>query len=621
MRLIARRLLTAAPVLLLLIVQCASPPDAAGQANPPQGWSNAQRIAWYTASQGSRLIPQAWLHALEQPDSTRTFLEPEYLASFRYLPNPTAGWTSPDPSCPYDKALPLGFPVDCQSDSDFAEVNTKLRWKTGQSDKEPWVGLNCSACHTAEITYKGTNIRVDGGPTIADFQSFTEALDTALKQTASDPGKFSRFAAKVLGPNAAAADTALLTQALAIRNGWNSRLATLNDTGGLRYGFARLDAIGHIFNKVSMLATPASIAHQTANPSDAPVSYPFLWNVPQLDKVEWNGIAPNINVNDLRAGALVRNTGEVIGVFADVTVAKNSGLIPQGYVSSINMGNLVGMETALTSLKPPTWPASFPPVNAALATKGKPLFEARCAGCHTVPSLAGDLTEKFKVTLQPVLAGSDPAGTDMWMACNALLDSANSGAFEGNKAQFFGSETIPASAPSFTLTSNASLGAILGKKPDLAANALEGIFGYAKGLPLPGQIFAVGLTPKQARAAACKGFKEPDPANPKLVYKGRPLQGIWATAPYLHNGSVPNLWEILLPPAKRSSDFNLGTREFDPKLVGYVTTPSADNSFVFHTHDASGAPLDGNSNAGHDYNNAGLSDDDRWALVEFMKTL
>jgi hypothetical protein len=128
------------------------------------------------------------------------------------------------------------------------------------------------------------------------------------------------------------------------------------------------------------------------------------------------------------------------------------------------------------------------------------------------------------------------------------------------------------------------------------------------------------VSPKQARAAACKAFQD-DPNDPKIAYKGRPLQGIWATAPYLHNGSVPNLWEVLLPPAKRSPAFNMGTREFDPKLVGYVTAPSVDNSFVFQTHDASGAPLDGNSNAGHDYGNATLSDDDRWALIEFMKTL
>ena len=68
-------------------------------------------------------------------------------------------------------------------------------------------------------------------------------------------------------------------------------------------------------------------------------------------------------------------------------------------------------------------------------------------------------------------------------------------------------------------------------------------------------------------------------------------------------------------PAQRSKTFYVGSREFDPRNVGYETTQSADNSFLFDTS------LQGNSNAGHDYNNAGLSDADRWALVEYMKGL
>jgi hypothetical protein len=214
-----------------------------------------------------------------------------------------------------------------------------------------------------------------------------------------------------------------------------------------------------------------------------------------------------------------------------------------------------------------------------------------------------------------------PSNTDMWMACNAVMDSASSGLFKGNKTEFFGSDVIPASAPSFTLTQNAAIGALLAKKGDLVVSGLEGLFGYAKGLPLPRKpLFQAGLSPKQVRAAACRNFPD-DPNDPKIAYKGRPLQGIWATAPYLHDGSVPNLWEILLPPAKRSTAFNVGTREFDPKLVGYETGPSADNTFIFQTHDASGALLDGNSNDGHDYGNAAMTDDERWALIEFMKTL
>ena len=116
--------------------------------------------------------------------------------------------------------------------------------------------------------------------------------------------------------------------------------------------------------------------------------------------------------------------------------------------------------------------------------------------------------------------------------------------------------------------------------------------------------------------------------SPILAYKGRPLTGIWATPPYLHNGSVPTLYDLLLPPDQRPASFSLGTREFDPVKVGYVTEPTADNRplwpdeiFVFRARDESGNPIAGNANMGHDYGNAALQPEDRMALIEYMKAI
>ena len=109
--------------------------------------------------------------------------------------------------------------------------------------------------------------------------------------------------------------------------------------------------------------------------------------------------------------------------------------------------------------------------------------------------------------------------------------------------------------------------------------------------------------------------------SPILGYKFRPLTGIWATAPYLHNGSVPTLYDVLLPPSDRPTSFYVGTREFDPVKVGFKTEQSAENGFLFRVFDDQGKPIQGNLNTGHDYNNAGLSAADREALVEYMKGL
>jgi hypothetical protein len=609
----------AVPVLLLMVTPGCAAPDPATPADAAQGWADGNRIAWYTTSQGSRLVPRAWMDNLEQPDSTGMFLDPAYIKTFRYLPNPAANWESTDKTCPFDKSLPLGFAVDCQSDKGFSGTN--LRWKTGQSDREPWVGMNCSACHTTEMTYKGTTFRADGGPSLADFQSFTAKLALAVHETAPAGPKFDRFASKVLGAQASQADRDGLRTALNKWNAWNDKLETLNDPNHgdparqiPAYGFGRLDAIGHIYNKVSLIATPASIAHQRANLSDAPTSYPFLWNVPQLDRVEWNGIAANSVAVGLHYGALGRNTGEVIGVFGDVAIKKDPGL--GGYISSVKVQTLDQMESQLAKLQPPRWPAAFGGIDPKLADTGKQIFAKDCAGCHTVPTLPqGDLTETFKTRLQPVfpVAGTNEhgTGTDFWMACNAVMDAASSGLFTGNKANVVVGKPIQDPAPNLVLLTNAVTGVLANNKWEVAKLVIF----HSDGLPPPVQINrAAGVDPKKARADACLNFKD-DPTDPKMVYKGRPLQGVWATAPFLHNGSVPNLWELLLPPAQRTKTFYLGSREFDPKNVGYGTAQSDDNSFLFDTS------LPGNTNTGHDYDNAGLTDADRWALIEYMKTL
>jgi hypothetical protein len=110
-----------------------------------------------------------------------------------------------------------------------------------------------------------------------------------------------------------------------------------------------------------------------------------------------------------------------------------------------------------------------------------------------------------------------------------------------------------------------------------------------------------------------------------MVYKARPLNGVWATAPYLHNGSVPSLYQLLLPAEERVKEFTVGRREFDPVNVGFRTDPFA-GGFRFRTRDDAGRPIPGNSNAGHEYGTGrdglpALTDEQRWQLVEYLKSL
>ena len=107
-----------------------------------------------------------------------------------------------------------------------------------------------------------------------------------------------------------------------------------------------------------------------------------------------------------------------------------------------------------------------------------------------------------------------------------------------------------------------------------------------------------------------------------LAYKVRPLNGIWATPPYLHNGSVPNIYALLSPVSERPATFYLGNREYDPVNVGY-RTERLDGGFEFDTS------VRGNHNTGHEFNNERkegvigplLAPEERRALVEYIKTL
>lgn len=99
-------------------------------------------------------------------------------------------------------------------------------------------------------------------------------------------------------------------------------------------------------------------------------------------------------------------------------------------------------------------------------------------------------------------------------------------------------------------------------------------------------------------------------------YIAVPLDGVWLRGPYLHNGSVPSLVDLLEPPERRPTVFSRGYDLFDPARVGFVSEgPIAQR--IGTRYDTT---LPGNSNRGHTYGTA-LTADDKRALLEFLKTL
>src|SRR5262245_53670078 len=99
-------------------------------------------------------------------------------------------------------------------------------------------------------------------------------------------------------------------------------------------------------------------------------------------------------------------------------------------------------------------------------------------------------------------------------------------------------------------------------------------------------------------------------------YVSVPLDGLWLRAPYLHNGSVPTLTDLLATPSERPASFWRGYDLYDPQRVGFITTwPGAERTGTFFD-----TRLPGNSNAGHLYGTT-LAPDTKRALVEYLKSL
>ncbi len=322
-----------------------------------QGWDDATRRAFWFAPQGSRIMPYVWFAWLEQPDSQALFRSTAYMSMLGYLPA-TEGLDNP-------AGLPIGFTTETDA-------------KSG----EAFLGLTCAACHTNQIDYRGTRYLIEGAPTLANFVLFYDRLTSALEQTSADDARFARFAERVAGASSGREAAALrerlrgLTADAVARREANALPAHYPEDFT---SYARLDAFGNIQNAASVFAiNEPGNGHAPV----APVSYPFLWSTHQSDVVQWNASAPNTPV----IGPLVRNMGEVVGVFGNLRI-KPTPLWQRlwghdlSYHSTINIPQLGRLEAWVSTLRSPEWPAELPSQPPHLLQRVRRITSgrARCA--------------------------------------------------------------------------------------------------------------------------------------------------------------------------------------------------------------------------------------------------
>lgn len=498
-----------------------------------QGWSEDLHTSFWHMDQGSLLTPYDIFLQLNTADQSQLFRSASNIASFRYLPA-TVSDSNPD-------GLPIGF------------TKTENEWQ-GQN----YLGMTCSACHSGVLIHDNQALMIQGAPTHADFQSMSEALSASLTTAYEDQDAFDSLASRmgVTDEN----DKQALRQRVenaAIR--LSGRIELMQTP--LRYGFGRLDAVGEIYNSVTVanLQEPKNIS-----PPSAPVSYPFIWGTGQSDVVQWTGFAPNY----VPGGMLVRNVGEVLGVFGIIEV-EDEKKFTLGYKSTVNVENLGTLESWVNTLEPPAWPTGvFGPIDVDSVAKGAAIYKAECAECHEVVT-------PFQTYKAKLIKGSE-VGTDL-AAMNTTLETVKT--VDNSDPD---NPTVK-DTPKLEILVKQSVGAILNQpKAAIEAGAAEDI---------PDQFAKAGSD----------------------TYKARPLNAIWATPPYLHNGSVPTLHDLLLPVDQRPTSFAVGGWDFDPVKVGLLPYTGAD-AFTIDT------TLPGNLNTGHTYGTQ-LSEDDRMALIAYLKTL
>jgi len=564
----SHEILLAAALIFLAACSRERPRQAAAPAEPvaisysANGWSQAERDEYYHLAEGSELMPYALLANLKSVKTGKPFLQG--MERFGFLPD-HAG-----PANPY--SLPVGLTLSRSRNAGTVGIEI--------------VGFNCAACHVAELTYRGKHARIDGAPALVDLQTyqveFKDSLDAVMKnpqallalvvamdkqQNPPDPASEKSAAPYLAEPAvqsagnveaAPNADSSFHSVPSAVADAGppapprtfderlktdiailKARLAHVKNgkllIDGTEPGPGRIDAFGAARN----LLFP-----QYAMKMQSPVSFPFIWSVPDnigRKPAEFQWIHYDGNTNSI----LERNIGQALGMGAVFD--------PRTYESTLRIGNLHRLEVLTHKLQPPKWPADvLGTIDEAQAQKGEQIFNQKCAACH-----------QDKMFAQTEI-GTDP-----------------------NRANSFGQ---PVGKVPFPKAVAPILGAL--KKKAFADDGISS-----------GEQAGMDANPAIWRATA--------------QYLARPLKGIWATAPYLHNGSVPTLYD-LLHPDQRPAKFAVGNREFDPVKVGYrsdITAGGGPNVWIYDTTQP------GNSNIGHSGDAFGttLPEDQKSALLEYLK--
>jgi hypothetical protein len=633
-----------------------------GTVHFPSGLTRTEAADMWHLGEGSEVFPLRWfLHMRSgfSPLSQATFLNEKLDAKYGVIKEPDAfAATHPYPlkwiglTAAWSGADSLGPDVKLESGQTLEDIQ-KVHYIKNETSVA-MVGVNCTFCHTGQVTINGQNRIIEGAPNMVFMRGFFQDLfgSTALTMLTPEllqnlltdlnvPGNTTLQANQFVNdfktelglnnPLAQSLGPVLQKIAKPLYNNYTEwkiprvlfkkrevvskylvRLFKL--TYGVEpsselvermkwlaismspdpqlpttpEGYARTDAFGRIANWVARIDHPI--------PLTATVSVPAMWNIEYKAQFHWNA-----NTNSV----IMRNIGQSFGLGAILTHPDRKDA--SRFDSTVNLDNLRRLESLVYKIQAPQWKEYFSELDLEKVVQGCNTYYKACASCHEA--------EKNRVgpSQELVLQKVFPLGQI------------------GTDATYTKNQSRP-----------------VGNVPFRTA-----LFSFA-GQVRDRYFQNHGFTPKEIQVFTDQDRRGTEmfrdtylgeheatgdalymniPAKPPMGYPAPNLASAWASAPYLHNGSVPTLYDLLSPAPNRPKIFFVGSHEYDTQRVGFrddvgtlpnyastdglVTACKKNPNWCFDTR------LIGNSNAGHSGPLFGtnLPYDDKMALIEFLKVI